>query len=46
VESCALCGRTILLGERILRLRIDGRRVALCPLCEESMRAQRFERAA
>jgi hypothetical protein len=46
VESCALCGRTILLGERILRLRIDGRRVALCSLCEESMRAQRFERAA
>ena len=46
VESCTHCGRTILLGEKMMRLRIGGQRVALCALCEESLRAQHFERAA
>ena len=46
VESCAHCRRTILLGEKTLRLRIDGRRVTLCSLCEASMRTRSSERAA
>ena len=46
VERCAHCGRTILLGERILWLRNEGRQAALCPLCAEGLRARHVERAA
>ena len=46
VESCARCGRSILLGEKIVRLRDWGRHVTLCSLCEEGLRTQHFERAA
>ena len=47
VERCAHCGRTILLGERILWLRNEGCRAALCPLCAEGLRVRHYdERAA
>jgi hypothetical protein len=38
--------RTILLGEKMVRLRDWGRHVTLCSLCEEGLRARHFERAA
>jgi hypothetical protein len=33
VAGCARCGRTIMLGEPIARVRRDGQRVTMCPEC-------------
>jgi hypothetical protein len=44
VDVCSRCGCTILMGEKVLRLRVRGRREALCPLCQAS--APRVDRAA
>jgi hypothetical protein len=46
VERCTECGRTLLLGERILWLKDEGRRGALCSLCADDLRAQHLDRAA
>jgi hypothetical protein len=35
VESCERCGRTIVLGERLMRLAVGGRRAVLCAECVE-----------
>ena len=33
---CAICGRTVLVGERTFRFTPDGREfVAVCPLCKD-----------
>lgn len=46
VERCALCGRTILLGEKLERLRRDGQVFTLCSLCNESWPTKRLVRVA
>ena len=35
VDACAACGRTLLLGEPVARVRRDGRLVTVCPECLE-----------
>jgi hypothetical protein len=45
VASCAQCGRTILLGEKSVRLRIDRQPVTICSLCAAG-KAEAYRRAA
>ena len=46
VASCDRCGRTIVMGEPLARLRLGGRDVVLCPECLEPAPAVPTWRAA
>jgi hypothetical protein len=44
--ACGVCWRTILVGERTTRFRVEERLVEVCPLCKESLLEQGYSRAA
>jgi hypothetical protein len=44
--TCDLCGRTLLTGEKTTSFRREDRTVAVCCLCEDTILARGFVRAA
>ncbi|HTX70787.1 MAG TPA: hypothetical protein VMH50_16800 [Thermoleophilia bacterium] len=44
--ACGVCRRTVLVGERVARFRIDDRFIEACPLCEPHLLDLGFARAA
>ena len=46
IDACEVCGRTILLGERVSRFDRGGRPVRACPYCEGRLLSEGYSRAA
>jgi hypothetical protein len=46
IEACDVCGRTILLGEDISRLRSAERVLKVCPTCAAKAVSDGYQRAA